>query len=149
MINLIKSVWGKLKSLLTIKPQCISTNTTKELRKLNNSCALTALSRVMPNLSYDEISDAFYNCCENWPAAGVTNKEFNIILRYLKIINRFKYSDSNDLTIGRFYKRNVKHTIVLIHGHFTVLHQRNIYDSYGYSHLSNNTKVYASWSLIS
>ncbi len=151
MINLIKSVWKKLKSLLTIKPKCISTNTTKELRKLNHSCALTALSRVMPSLSYDEISNAFYNCCVEWPRAGVKHNEFNIVLRYLKKFDNFTYFDNSQkhLTLAYYLKKNGIY-ILLIPGHYTVLCDGKIDDSYGYgNNLSKNTKVYCSWLMSS
>ena len=147
-IHSISKKWGWLKSLL-FDQRCKSTHTTERLKTLSHSCALTALSRVMPDRSYDEISNAFYNCCDKWPNGGVTNKEFNIVLNYLGIAERFKYDDSDNFTIGTFYEHNAKCTVLLIHGHFTVVHKQKIFDSHGCDSLRYNTKVYASWALIS
>lgn len=152
MLNFIEFAWKKLKSLLTTSDiaasQCASTNTTQELRKLKNSCALTALSRVMPNLSFDEISDAFYNCCDQWPSTGVKHSEFNVILRYLDIFDKFKYLDNsqNHTKFSHYLKKKGVY-ILLIPGHFTVLCDGKVYDSYGYGNLSKSTKVYCSWLL--
>lgn len=152
LLNSLNSFWKKFKLLFNFNRKenlhCLSTNTTTELRKLGNSCALTALSRVMPELSYDNISDAFYNCCDEWPKSGVKHKEFNIVLRYLNIFDNFSYvdnSDNNSRFSNYVKKRGVY--ILLIPGHYTVLCNGKIYDSYGYKNLSKSTKVYCSWLL--
>lgn len=153
MIDFIKLIWKKFKSLLitegTTNLQCISTNTTQKLRILSNSCALTALSRAMPHLFYDEISDAFYNCCDQWPGAGVRHNEFNVVLRYLNIFDKFIYHDNSQKHLNfDHYLKNKGTYILLIPGHFTVLCNGKIYDSYGYNNnLPRNTKVYCSWML--
>jgi len=151
MINFIKTIWKKLKLFFKNKEvflQCTLTDTTLELNKLGNSCALTALSRVMPKLSYDEISDAFYNCCDKWPNSGVKHKEFNIVLRYLNIFDKFTYTDHSgeNLRFSQYLKKKGMY-ILLIPGHFTVLCNGKIYDSYGYGNLSKDTKIYCAWFL--
>jgi hypothetical protein len=152
MLNFIKLVWRKFKSLLTtsdiVTSQCESTNTTAELRKLGNSCALTALSRVDPKLSYNDISNAFYNCCDKWPSSGVKHNELNVVLRYLNIFDNFSYIDNSQSNLRLSdYSRKKEVYILLILGHYTVLCNGKIYDSYGYGNLSKSTKVYCSWML--
>ncbi len=152
IFNVIILAWYKIKSkLITIfrnNSHCLSTDTTEQLKKLPHSCALTALSQVMPHLSYDKISEAFYNCCDKWPRAGVRHKEFNIVLRYLHIFDNFIYTDhsKNNITISHFLEKKEVH-ILLIHGHYTVLYRGKIYDSHRYDNMSGitNIKVYCSW----
>ncbi|AYQ57044.1 hypothetical protein MS2017_1356 [Bathymodiolus thermophilus thioautotrophic gill symbiont] len=152
IFSFVSFFWQKFKLLLDFSNKkdlsCLSTDATVELRKLGNSCALTALSRVKPKLSYDDISDAFYNCCDQWPSSGVKHNEFNVALRYLNIFDNFIYADNSQSNL-RFsdYSRKKGVYILLIPGHYTVLYNGKIYDSYGYGNLSKSTKVYCSWLL--
>lgn len=146
-MNLIRTTWNNLKSLFLSSKKCENTDTSKKLHKLSNSCALVALARVCPSLSYEQISDAFYNCCKQWPQAGVTHKEFNIILRYLNIFDKFLYSEEK-LPFHCYINNKNSIYILLIPGHFTVFHNNKIYDNYGYSNLPKNTIVYCSWYLL-
>lgn len=156
MKNFIKFIWNKFKSFLFARNtsvsdlRCMSTDTTQQLIRLKNSCALTALSRVMPALSYDDISEAFYNCCDQWPNSGVKHNEFNVALRHLKKIDNFTYVDNSQkkLRFSDYLKKKGVY-ILLIPGHFTVLCNGEIYDSHGYgNNLSKNTKVYCSWFFV-
>lgn len=125
---------------------CIDTDISNSLSQLDHSCALVALSRVLPNLSYDKIEEAFYNCCDKWPNHGVSHKEFNIVLHYLHTFDSFIYKEHKHRTFDNF--ENSKHpTILLIPGHYTVYYKGNIYDSHGYSLLNKQTKIYCSWIL--
>lgn len=146
MKKIFISIWKAIKSFLFLSNSCKDTETTKGLRKLGNSCALTALSRVLPQLTYSEIEEAFYNCCDKWPSAGVTHKEFNIVLRHLGVFDKFTYKEVNYLYFNYFTDKR-QTNILLIPGHYTVCQNGKIYDSYGYKNLPTNTKIYCYWSL--
>lgn len=147
LVKYIRKVWQWLLSHFIsstdVEPK--TTQTALKLRKLNHSCALVALSKVMPELSYNEIEEAFFNCCDVWPRGGVTNKEFNVVLRYLDVFKQFQYLD-DDKKIQSMIKNNNHKIILLIPGHFTVLHKNRIYDGYGYEgNIIKDTEVYCAW----
>ena len=106
-----------------------------------HDCALVALHIVAPRVSEDEIKDAFLFSTENWPHGGVTNKEFNITLNYLKL--KFEYDDSEGQTIGSLIQRKDPRCVALIHGHYIALRRGKIVGE----HLSFNPKikVYCNW----
>jgi len=122
-------------------------NSLDTISSLPHSCALCALYQVIPNLTPEDLEDAFKLCTDSaWPNRGITNKEFNITLKYLGIFDRFSYSDK-ETTI--FEILNLKSSvIVLIHGHYTVIQKGMVKDKYGYFP-KNDEKVYCYWSLSS
>lgn len=144
-MNLLSTFFSKIKLLFSDK-KCLSTKTSNKLSKLDHSCALVALSRVFPHLTYNLIEEAFYNCCEEWPNQGVTHKEFNIVLNYLNISDSFIYKECTSNIFSDFIK-NKNPIILLIPGHYTVCYKGRIYDSYGYSSLNKQTKIYCYWLL--
>ncbi len=42
--------------------------------------ALRALYCVLPDTPVEDMIASFNNCCQRWPYAGVSNKEFNVAL---------------------------------------------------------------------
>jgi len=113
-----------------------------------HDCGPRALRIVMPSLPYEKMTEAFYNCCEKWPNAGVTNKEFNIVLRYLNIFNRFEYDDADGKCLGDLISKQNNTYVALIHGHFTVVKNGKIVDSIFYQSLKDDTKIYCSWKFL-
>lgn len=111
-----------------------------------HDCALVALAQVLPDLDKEKIKVAFSNCCDLWPYAGVTNKEFNITLRYLGILERFEYDDRDGLIIKNFRHRKGDIFIVLIYGHFQVLDNKN--KAGCYYPANEKSTVYCSWRLL-
>ena len=109
-----------------------------------HECSVNMLLNVMPKLDQDQVVDAFKKCCNLYPYNGVTNKEFNIALRYLKIIDKFEYDDSDDLVVRDFLERKKDTFILLIHGHFTVVMKGKILDA---MYITETSKVYCSWKL--
>ena len=115
-----------------------------------HNCALVALAKVMPDLSPDQIIQGFSDCCYRWPYGGVTNKEFNITLRYLGLYNKFEYDGSDEMMLDNFLVRSKRKDvfILLLHGHFTVVKYGKVHDNSFYANLGD-AKVYCSWRLIS
>lgn len=111
----------------------------------NHTCAPIALHIMLPTIPESKLLDAFYHCCEEWPNAGVTNKEFNIVIKYLDIHN-LKYI-GRGTTIHHLLKQKKEKFIALIYGHYLVISYGKIIDSYN-SSFNKNTKVYCYWVLI-
>ena len=101
----------------------------------------------MPEIPYENLRQSFSYCCENWPYGGVTNKEFNITLRNLKVFERFEYCDSDGMKVRDFLAQKDGVFILLVHGHFTVVDRGTLRDSHIYMHARQGT-VYCSWRLI-
>ena len=109
----------------------------------SHDCALRALHMVCPDISIESMQHSFNICCNNWPYAGITNKEFNISISNLKIKDRFQYYD-NDNIILKHLLRNKEHIfIALIYGHYTV-----IYKGKATEYSSPYEEIYCYWQLI-
>ena len=117
-----------------------------EIIESGHNCALIALHLALPKIPESKILEAFYNCCDKWPRGGVTFKEFNIVLRYLKIFEKFKYYDGQSKALDFYDSQNL--TILLIPRHFTVICKNQIYDL-TCEQLPLSTNVYRSWMLMS
>lgn len=112
-----------------------------------HDCGLRALCRVMPELPLEKITHAFDNSCDKWPFDGITNKEFNIALRFLGVFELFKYSDTEGKKLIEFLNEDGVY-ILLIYGHFTVVMDGKIKDSSYYQNMSGSEKVFCSWKLL-
>ena len=111
----------------------------------NHTCAPVALHIMVPTTPESKLLDAFYHCCEEWPNAGVKNKEFNIVIKYLDI-HCLEYI-GKETTIHYLLKQKKEKFIALIYGHYLVVSHGKIIDSYN-SFFNKNTKVYCYWVLI-
>lgn len=153
-VNWMRGVGNWLRGLLAGKQRAAKARSGRRdvnaLLREGHSCGPVALARVMPDLSDGQIIKAFNLCCEEWPYGGVSNKEFNITLRHLKIFDRFEYDDRDGMTAGDFTARKRDTFIILIYGHYTVVENGEIRDSYSdYCAYSDNEDVYCSWRSIS
>ncbi len=112
-----------------------------------HDCGIRALLAVVPDIPDEQIQKTFMHCADKWPYAGISDKEFNISLRHLKLFDRFTY-ECEGTSIEQL-KQDAKNTyIALIPGHYTVVHESKVIDSDYNQGLPNNTKVIASWKLI-
>ena len=80
-----------------------------------HDCALTSAYWAAPKLSEPNILEAFGYCTENWPFAGITNKEFAIALSYLKVSTTYCGKKG---TLESLLKRRPKRCVALLRGHF-------------------------------
>ncbi len=112
----------------------------------SHDCALRALHIVCPETSIESMKNSFNLCCENWPYAGVTNKEFNISINHLKVKDKFQYYDDDNITLKHLLKKKDAIFIALIYGHFTVVYKGSIIDDY--TNYDSNQEVYCYWQLL-
>ena len=145
MIQAFKQLFNKILAFFFPQKTSKYEETLKQIRSSPHSCALCALYQVLPEFTFQELSEAFRLCTEDsWPNRGVTNKEFNITLKYLDIFDRFLYND-NDTSFHTILHMQ-SDVIVLIHGHYTVVQKGQIRDQYG-SFPREREKVYCYWIL--
>ncbi len=138
--NLILASIRKSLNLLKKKNDNISEIPT-EIRGPHD-CGLRALHTVLPEISVKKMIDGFTHCCEWWPYKGISNKEFNITLSYLKIKDRFEYTSNKVLKIGDLKDHKNDTFIVLIYGHYTVVRNGKSLEFY-----SKQTKIFCCWRL--
>ena len=114
---------------------------------LNHICGPIALHIVFPNIPESKILDAFYHCCNEWPNGGVTNKEFNIVIKYLGIKN-LKYFNKRT-TIGLLLRQKKELVIALVYGHYLAISYGQILEFYDISWKNNlKEKVYCYWQVV-
>ena len=80
-----------------------------------HDCGPASLYRVVPWLSEESIREAFLYGAETWPHGGVTNRDFQIALKYLKLDAH--YSDIKE-TVGSLLAKNPPRCVALLPGHY-------------------------------
>lgn len=118
----------------------------KKLGKGPHDCALVALYAAVPGISEDDIIDAFTCCAGNWPYEGVTNREFNIAVRYLKL--KVEYDDSDGQTVNSLTQKKTDKCVALLHGHYVAMKKGKIIGKDTNIYNNSKTKVYCSWRFI-
>ena len=110
--------------------------------KGNHDCALTALYWAAPWLTEHRIRETFLFCTNGWPHAGVTNKEFQIVLKFLRIEACY---NPNRETLGALLNRQRACCVALLPHHFIAIVDGKIVgrDIRLSTHL--NTTVYCHW----
>ena len=120
-----------------------------------HDCSVRSLLLVMPELDYEEVRNAFRNCCQWYPYGAVTNNEFNMALRTLGIFNKFEYvilddeDSSDDKTAWDFIEDKDNTYIILFYGHFTVVNDGRIEDFFpvDLTNAMSEKKVHRYWRL--
>lgn len=148
----MKRILKKLKalfSLFTFRKPAKKKDNYLEFQDSEHNCGPVALAKVLPDLPAKRIMDGFSDCCDKWPFGGVTNKEFNITLRYLNVLSQFEYIDSDDMQLKDFLAQKNDIFILLVYKHFTVVKYGKIDDGYFYEHhCSPKDEVYCAWKLL-
>ena len=111
-----------------------------------HNCALSALYWTVPCLSENHIEEAFGYATENWPYAGITNKEFAIALQYLKIYSC--YSPKKEKLVELLDKRPIR-CVALIPGHYIAIVKGKIVGADARITWNPNTIVYCTWTFRS
>ncbi len=119
-----------------------------ELNGLHD-CGLRALHIALPEIPLKDIVEAFGNCCEWWLYKGVTNKEFNVVLSYLKIRDRFEYSAPDAVSLDHLLQKDTDIFIALIYGHYTVIYKGYVLEQNTIRIKMPQCKVYCYWCLVS
>ena len=111
-----------------------------------HDCALASLYWAAPWIPEDQIVEAFGFCTENWPYGGITNKEFQIALKYLNAPNYY----STDLrTLGALLGSRPTNCVALLPRHFIAIVNGEIIGRDAQLRWSSNTTVYCHWTFRS
>ena len=107
-----------------------------------HDCALSSLYWALPSIPEPLIVEAFNLTAETWPYGGVTNKEFAIGLKYLKVDS--DYSTDID-TLAELLVDKPARCVALVHGHFIPIVDGVIVGRDGHRYWSPDTHVYCHW----
>ena len=107
-----------------------------------HDCALASLFWAAPALSEAEIIETFNVATESWPYGGVTNKEFAIALKYLKVDSAY----SNEVnTLKALLALKPPRCVALLRGHFIAIVDGAIVGRDAHRELPPDTRVYCHW----
>ena len=107
-----------------------------------HDCGPRSLLRAVPELDPRRVRDAFTLCSEKWPYGGVSNKEFEIAVKFLGLEHEY-WGDEE--TLGEVLDREPGRCVALLWGHFIAIRDGEVS---GYELLSATrpaTKVVCSW----
>ena len=107
-----------------------------------HDCALSSLYWAVPSIPEPLIVEAFNLVTENWPYGGVTNKEFTIALKYLKVDS--DYSTDSD-TLEEILVDRPTRCVALLHRHFVPIVDGFIVGRDADRYWSPDTHVYCHW----
>lgn len=108
----------------------------------DHDCGLSSLYWAAPWLPESRIVDAFQFCTENWPYGGVTNKEFQIALKYLNAESHY-FADTE--TLGALLYRQPARCVALLPGHFIAIVNGKIVGRDAQVAWNPSTTVYCHW----
>lgn len=108
----------------------------------DHDCALASLYWAAPRIPESQIIEAFGFCAEDWPYGGVTNKEFQIVLKFLKVENHYC---ANTETLGALLNKHPNRCVALLPYHFIAIVNGEIVGRDAQLVLSHNTTVYCHW----
>lgn len=107
-----------------------------------HDCALSSLYWAAPGIAESDIVDAFNVVADSWPYGGITNKEFAIALKHLRVNGAY----STDLkTLGALLATKPAKCVALLHGHFIPIVDGVIVGGDAYRPWAPDTHVYCHW----
>ena len=107
-----------------------------------HDCALSSLYWAAPSIPESEILNAFNLTGETWPYGGVTNKEFEIALKYLRVENDYSKGIN---TLGELLAVKPEKCVALLHGHFIPIVDGVIVGHDSHRLWPMETHVYCHW----
>ena len=107
-----------------------------------HDCALSSLYWAVPSIPEALIVEAFNVAAENWPYGGVTNKEFAIALKYLKVDSDYSTDVS---TLEDLLLAQPGRCVALFQRHFVAIVDGVIVGPDADRHWSPATHVYCHW----
>ena len=105
-------------------------------------CALSSLYWAAPTIPEPDLVVAFNFAADTWPYGGITNKEFSIALKYLRVDS--VYSTDVD-TLEALLAAKPAKCVALLHGHFIPIVDGMIVGSDAQHDWSPDTHVYCHW----
>ena len=115
-----------------------------DLGRGRHDCAPASLYRVVPWIREDRIIEAFQYCTDAWPYAGVTNKEFQIAVKYLEVDAHYSGEEE---TVGSLLDRRPARCIALVPYHYIGIISGKILGRD--TGMSRSTTVYCHWTFRS
>ena len=113
-----------------------------EIGSGQHDCALSALYWAAAAIPESDIVDAFNSATKTWPYGGVTNKEYAIALRVLRVDSSYSTKIN---TLGELLRTKPKRCVALIHGHFIPIVDGVIVGRDGRHCWSCDEQVYCHW----
>ena len=114
--------------------------------KGEHDCALVSLYWAAPWIPENRIVEAFGFCAENWPYGGITNKEFQIALKYLKVQSHY----ATDLeSLGALLGSRPASCVALLPRHFIAIVNGEIVGRDAQLRWSLSTAVFCYWAFHS
>ena len=110
----------------------------------DHDCALASLYWAASWIPEDRIIEAFKFCTETWPYGGITNKEFQIALKYLKVETHY-FADTE--TLGSLLDRQPDRCVALLPHHFIAIVDGKITGRDGHLAWNRSTTVYCHWAV--
>ena len=107
-----------------------------------HDCALSSLYWAVPTIPEPLIVEAFNLAAGTWPYGGVTNKEFAIALKYLKVES---YYSADIDTLAELLVDKPARCVALVHGHFIPIVNGVIVGRDAHRYWSPDTHVYCHW----
>ena len=115
-----------------------------ELGSGPHDCAPASLYQVVPWIPEARIVEAFQYCTDGWPYAGVTNKEFQIAVKYLEMDAHYS---SEEETVDTLLDRRPARCIALVPYHYIgIINGKIIGHDAG---MGRSTTVYCHWTFRS
>ena len=113
-----------------------------EIGSAMHDCGPSSLYWAAPQIPERRIVEAFGFCTESWPYAGVTNKEFAITLKYLKLDT--SYCGESE-TLGALLARKPDRCVALLPHHFIAILGGRIVGADVTMTWSPSTTVFCRW----
>ena len=107
-----------------------------------HDCALSSLYWAVPSIPEPLIVEAFNLAAENWPYGGVTNREFAIALKYLKIDSDYSTDVS---TLDELLIDQSGRCVALLQRHFVAIVDGVIVGKDAGRYWPPSTHVYCHW----
>ena len=107
-----------------------------------HDCAPRSLLRAVPELDPGQVLNAFTLCSEKWPYGGVSNKEFEITVKFLGLEHEYC---GDEETLEDVLDRKPGRCVALLWGHFIAIRDGEVA---GYELLAEKpaeTTVVCSW----
>ena len=107
-----------------------------------HDCGPRSLLRAVPELDPVRARDAFTLCSEKWPYGGVSNREFEIAVKFLGLEHEYC---GDEETLKDVLDRQPSRCVALLWGHFIAIRDGQVA---GYELLPETpakTKVVCSW----
>ena len=107
-----------------------------------HDCGPRALFRAVPELQETKVRDAFSLCSEKWPFGGVSNKEFEIVVKFLGLEHEYCGEEE---TLEDVLDRRPNRCVALLWGHFIAIRNGEVAGNELLAETPDETKVVCSW----